>query len=409
VNTLEPPTPVPETPAPKGKSALVIASCVAATLLIAGACLLIAANIRGAAPENSGKSPHSATEGSTPVDVAAPTARLPLPVEVRGVYITASTASSFDRYTKLISSIKAKGANAIVLDLKAASGSLAFVPNSATLRSEAPVKGLYDLDKLVAAAHVQGFYVIARYPVFEDPAFAAKHPEAALHRADGSLWRDARGLYWLDPAAESVWKYNVDIAKEAYSRGVDEIQFDYIRFATDGKTSQIVYPYYDAKKNMRSVIGGLFAYLDQNLRSQGIPISADVFGFTTWHQTDLGIGQWYADTLAHFDFVSPMVYPSHYPSGTLGFKNPAAHPYEIVFDSLKKGGEVAATMKAEAESPPPMASQRPWLQAFNMGAIYTPEMIYAQIKAARDQGASGFLLWNAGNNYSSLPNLTSNL
>jgi hypothetical protein len=373
-----------------------------ATFLVAAACLWAADSLRHSAQASAKL---KAAAGQIAAVPAVLSDHLPMPHEVRGIYVTASTASSFSRYEKLVSSVKAKGVNAVVLDLKGENGSLAFAPESEELR-DAPVKELYDLDKIVAATHALGIYVIARMPVFEDPAFAAVHPKDALKRVGGSLWRDAKGLYWLDPAAESVWKYNADIALEAHERGCDEIQFDYIRFATDGKTSQIVFPYYDAKaEKMRNVIGRLFVYFEQNLRERGVPISVDVFGFVTWHQTDLGIGQWYADALASFDAVSPMVYPSHYPSGTLGFANPAQHPYEIVVDSLKKGNEVIGQMKAGGLVLP-RATQRPWLQAFNLGAKYTPEMVLAQVRAARDEGASGFLLWNAGNDYSSLPDLT---
>ena len=410
MDTIEPSTPAPSTPTPDARlpghdrvprrlHALI--SYAVSTIIVAGVCVWAATNARQPAQE--GAEIKAASETAAPL-LPAPDAHLPLPAEVRGVYVTASMASSFDRYAKLISSVKAKGANAVVLDLKGSTGSLAFLPETAPLRAEAPVKKLYDLDKLAAATHEQGLYLIARMPVFEDPDYAAKHPESALKRAGGKLWQDAKGLYWLDPASEAVWKYHADVAKEAYDRGCDEIQFDYIRFATDGKTSQIVYPYYDGKEGMRSVIGELFAYFDKTLRSEGIPISVDVFGFTTWHQTDLGIGQWYADALADFDAVSPMVYPSHYPSGTLGFKNPADHPYEIVSDSLKKGGEVSAQIQAGTAGAK-AGAQRPWLQAFNLGAVYTPAMVSAEIKAARDEGAKGFLLWNAGNDYSSIPDL----
>ena len=334
-------------------------------------------------------------------------AHLPLPKEMRGIYMTASTASTFKNFSAILDSVKAKGINAIVLDVKSDGGALAFEPTSSALKGEAPVKiVIADLDRVVGAVHGKGFYLIARFPVFEDPAFADKNPKLALHLGNGSLWHDAKGLAWLDPAAEQVWKYNADIAREVYARGFDEVQFDYVRFATDGKTSNIVFPVYDAKReNMRNTIGRFFAYLDKELRGAGIPTSVDVFGFTTWHTTDLGIGQWYADALAHFDFVSPMVYPSHYPAGTLGFKNPAEHPYEIVADSLKKGNEVVAQLAADPAKPK-IGSQRPWLQAFNLGAVYTPELILAQVKAAREAGSSGFLFWNAGNKYSSLPDLT---
>jgi len=346
---------------------------------------------------------------TTPIAPAPPIAHAPLPVELRGVYITALTASSYDKYVALIASVKAKGVNAIVLDVKTEDGSLAFAPNDPALKQEAPVNDIIlNPERLVKATHDAGLYLIARMPVFEDPAFAEKNPKLALRMADGSLWRNAKGLAWLDPAAEVAWKYNADIAREVYARGFDEVQLDYVRFATDGKTSKIVFPIYDSKKeNMRGTIGRFFAYMDKELRGEGIPISVDMFGYTTWHQSDLGIGQWYADALSHFDFVSPMVYPSHYPAGTLGFKKAAEHPYEIVIDSLKKGNEVVAQLTADP-SHPRVGTQRPWLQAFNLGAVYTPAMILSQVKAAREAGSVGFLFWNASNNYSSLPNLISN-
>lgn len=339
-----------------------------------------------------------------PIAVKQP-AHMPLPAEVRGVYVTASTASSVKNYVALLDSVKAKGINAVVLDVKDEDGALAFEPFDPGLKSQAPIRSLVDLDRVIGATHDAGFYLIARIPVFEDPAFAEKTPKLALKQKSGGLWRNARGRAWLDPASDDVWKYNVDIAREIYGRGFDEVQLDYVRFATDGKTSNIVFPIYDAKKeNKRAVIGRFFAYMDNELRGGGIPISVDVFGFTTWHQNDLGIGQWYADALVSFDFVSPMVYPSHYPSGTLKFSNPAEHPYEIVLDSMEKGNDVIAELAADPAKPK-VGSQRPWIQAFNMGAVYKSDKVMAQVRAARETGCSGFLFWNAGNNYSSLPDL----
>lgn len=330
-----------------------------------------------------------------------------LPAELRGIYVTSAVAGSDKRLSALLESTGKLGYNAVVVDLKNDSGSLAFTPKSAELLAEAPVnKTIADLEKVVEATHSAGFYLIARVPVFQDPAYAKKHPATALKRSNGSLWQDRRGLSWVDPAAEASWKYNVAVAKEAYDRGFDEVQFDYIRFATDGDTKNIVYPYYDAKKEkFRGVLARLFVYLDAELRGNGIPISVDLFGFTTWHQNDLGIGQWYDDGVRHFDFVSPMVYPSHYPAGTLGYANPAKYPYEIVADSLKKGNEVLVAAKT-ADAKTRLATQRPWLQAFDMGATYNADMMLAQIKASRDNGSSGFIFWNAANNYARLPDLS---
>jgi hypothetical protein len=148
----------------------------------------------------------------------------------------------------------------------------------------------------------------------------------------------------------------------------------------------------------------------------GIPISYDLFGYTTWYSDfDLGIGQLMKDALPNATAVSPMVYPSHYSVGALGFANPAEHPYEIVAYSLKKAGalyqrrekecgEVAAGARSATSTlfmpcDGTLAAQRPWIQAFDIGAVYDAGMIQAQIKAVRDEGGKGFLLWNARNVY----------
>ena len=347
----------------------------------------------------------AATQAETPPPL--PQIHLAAPAEVRGIYLVSGIAGNEKKYTALAALGKARGVNSLVVDLKNFGGTLAFRPTTESLKAETGKSmALGDLAAFAAKVHGDGFYLIGRIPVFEDPNYADGHPALALKLASGKLWTDRSGLAWLDPAAEGVWKYNADIASEAYAAGFDEIQFDYVRFATDGATSAIVFPVYDKnKETYRQVIGRFFAYLNSTLGAKGIPISADVFGFVTWHQNDLGIGQWYDDAVRTMNYVSPMVYPSHYPTGVLKFKNPADHPYEIISDSLKKGNEVIDAAAAGAPAPK-IATQRPWLQAFDMGAKYTPTMIAAEVKAARDNHASGFMFWNASNNYDNLPDLT---
>jgi hypothetical protein len=339
--------------------------------------------------------------------VDTPPVHASVPQEVRGIYITSQTAGDQKRFDEVIALGKKRGINALVVDLKNEGGSLSFFPKDDTLKAEAKTSTpLGDLTTFSDKIHGDGLYLIGRISVFEDPNYATSHPQLALKRAGGKIWTDRNGLAWLDPASVDAWKYNASVAAEAYASGFDEIQFDYIRFATDGATSAIVFPIYDkTKQTYRQVISAFFSFLKSELGGKGVPISADVFGFVTWHQSDMGIGQWYDDAIRTMDYVSPMVYPSHYPAGVLKYTNPAAHPYEIIDDSLKKGSEVIA--EAATESPAPkLATQRPWLQAFNMGAVYTPEMIMKEVKAARANNVSGFLFWNARNDYSSLPDLS---
>jgi hypothetical protein len=247
--------------------------------------------------------------------------------------------------------------------------------------------------------------------------YVKRFPAEAVQKAGGGVWSDFKGVTWVDPASKAAWRYNADVAKEVYDRGFDEVQFDYIRFPSDGSMRSIAYAHYDRTTPKHEVIREFFAFMHRELeRKAKIPISYDLFGYTTWYvDFDLGIGQLMVDALPNATAVSPMVYPSHYGNGVLGFANPAEHPYEVVLDSLKKVNklytrrerecaEVASGVRSATSSlllpcDGTLAQQRPWIQAFDIGATYTAERIDAQIKAVREQGGRGFLLWNARNVY----------
>ncbi|MBC7294578.1 MAG: hypothetical protein H5T84_10880, partial [Thermoleophilia bacterium] len=138
-----------------------------------------------------------------------------------------------------------------------------------------------------------------------------------------------------------------------------------------------------------------FAYLRQQL--EGATISADLFGLSTVNRDDLGVGQIIEDALLYFDYVCPMVYPSHYAPGFIGKQNPAEHPYEVVLHSMR-----SARQRLEALGKQARARLRPWLQDFDLGALYTPERVLDQIRATMEAlgpGYTGFLLWNPRNRY----------
>jgi hypothetical protein len=341
--------------------------------------------------------------------------RVPMPEEVRGVYMTANVAGSKALRDRLTGYLKRNDLNAIVIDIKEAGGQLAFIPASPTLRDYAPEKPMIpDLKAYLKELGESGVYRIARQFVFQDPMFANRYPEEAVLKENGALWSDHKGVTWVDPASKKAWKYNADVAREAFALGFDEVQLDYIRFPSDGNMSTVRYSRYDGKREKRQVIGDFFRYMHRTLEQDaGIPISYDLFGFATWHTHDMSIGQMLVDALPYATAISAMVYPSHYPPGTIGFANPADHPYEIIADSLRRANELYDERDAEcagvktgaASSTPilpcdvPLAHHRPWIQAFDIGAVYTPEMIRAQIKAVRDQHGKGWLLWNARNVY----------
>jgi hypothetical protein len=334
-----------------------------------------------------------------------------MPETVKGIYITTSTAAWKKRLSEIVGFVDTTEINALVIDVKDGNGRLAFTPTNEALKPYASARpDMPDLKAFTAPLKEKGIYLIARIFVFQDSAFAEARTDLALKWADGSLWRDNKGIPWLDAAAKDVWKYNVSVAKEVIDGGFDEVQFDYIRFPSDGKTSAVRYPFWDGVTPKHEVMRQFFTYLDRELRvKHGIHTSADLFGFTmVYHDYDLNIGQLLADALPHFDAISPMVYPSHYPNGYLGFGNPAEYPYEIVAHSMAKGNELLAKMTAEEEAkvaenpkyvPATFATFRPWLQDFDLGADYDAAKIQGQIRASDEEGASGWIFWNARNVY----------
>lgn len=306
------------------------------------------------------------------------------PDEVKGIYLTMWTASRRTRMEELMKLIDETDINSVVIDVKGSRGEL-----------------IYDIwpgiKDLIKELHQKNIYTIARIVVFQDSGYAAQHPEFALKRQDGSLWRDRRGFSWLDPASKGTWDHIVDVGKKAIDLGFDEIQYDYIRFPTDGNLAAIVYPAWDGQKPRHEVLKEFFAYSRSELKKyyDKINLSMDIFGYTFIRSDDLGIGQILSEAIDYFDYLSPMVYPSHYSAGNFGFDNPADHPYEVVSETIKKGLAAMNALQDEALK----HKIRPWLQVFDMGARYDSAKIKAQIKAVYDNGSQGWLMWDPNNRY----------
>ena len=143
-----------------------------------------------------------------------------------------------------------------------------------------------------------------------------------------------------------------------------------------------------------------FSYLHENLKNEGMKTSADLFGLTTVAEDDLGIGQVLVRALPYFDYVLPMVYPSHFASGANNIKKPAEHPYEIVHYSMLEGVHRENMLKSKMGIPTSTPSKlRTWIQDFDLGAPYGVPEVKAQIKATYDVGLSSWILWDAGNKY----------
>ena len=336
----------------------------------------------------------------TPVEPEVPEApkivHLPTPEPLKAIYMTSWVAGTPYLRNRLIKLIDDTELNAIVIDIKDYSGRIVFpVKDPELIKTGAVEVRISDIESLITELHAKGIYVIGRVSAFQDAYFVKLHPELAVHRqSDNGVWKDRKGISWLEVGATPAWDHLVRIAKESYALGFDEINFDYIRFPSDGDMKDISYQYFDKKVETRAeVLKRFYSYLWLELKPLGIPISADLFGLTTSSLDDLGIGQVLVEAAPYFDYIAPMVYPSHFASGYIGLAKPATKPYEVVKDSMTKA---SARLLAASSTP---AKLRPWLQDFDLGATYTAEMVRAQIQATYDSGLTSWMLWDPSNRY----------
>jgi hypothetical protein len=325
----------------------------------------------------------------TPVASAAPVSHFTsqLPEEIRGIHVTGPLMTLTGKLDSYLALTK-YGMNTIELDLKDESGNVTFTKNAPALGlSDGAALRYFDPSEVVQKVHKHGVYLIGRVVSFEDPITSRAHPELAIHRSDGSLWKNNGGLGWLNPYSHAAWKYNVDVAVAAAKAGFDEIQFDYVRFPSDGDLSIIRYPGAHAQP-MDETVAAYLRYAVKRLHPLGVRVSADVFGLSASH--DLGIGQHPGQIAEVVDAVYPMAYPSHYHAGEYNLPDPNAAPKATVshtltdFQAQLAGGRAAIV---------------PWLQDFSLGRTYTLTDVAAQVAAAREHHTGGFMLWNAAGVY----------
>jgi hypothetical protein len=312
---------------------------------------------------------------------AAAMGHLPVPKEIRGVHVSMALASLRG---KLQQYLDLPGLNTIELDVKDENGRVGFVPSAVPLARRTGAAGPYYKAKWAAKlAHAKGVYLIGRVVTFEDPVLSEQRPELAIRTSDGSRWLNNSGLGWTNPYDRRVWKYNVDLGVAAVKAGFDEIQFDYVRFPSDGDLSLIRYPGAHPQP-MSWTIPAFVQYARRRLHPLGARVSVDVFGLAATHE--LGIGQLPRRISRYVDAVYPMVYPSHYNSGEYNLSDPDAAPGQTVTHSLLDFQTALEGRKARLT---------PWLQDFSLGRTYTLGDVQAQVQAARSLHAHGFLLWNA--------------
>jgi hypothetical protein len=310
---------------------------------------------------------------------------------LKGVHFTGWSAGSTKARRRFRDEMKAAGFNAVVIALKDSDG-YEFVRNvPLAAKTGAYVNAIPDLPGAVRDFKEAGIYTIARVAVFKDDHLARARPDLAVHFPDGRIWAGDKGTAWADPYQKEVWDYVIDVASGAAAAGFDEIQFDYIRFPSDGKTRQCRYSRKDHTPQTASAVLREFLTLARaRLKPLGVKLSIDTFGLTTSVDNGMGIGQRLDQMADLVDYVSPMMYPSHYARGEYGLRSPNHQPYLTI-----KHGIADAIERLGGKT----AQLRPFLQDFSLGVHYSPEHVRAQILAAEQQGVRGWILWNAQNRY----------
>jgi hypothetical protein len=309
------------------------------------------------------------------------------PEEIRGVHVTGPLMSVPGKFSQYLA-LRRQGLNTVEIDLKDESGNVSFVRGAPSIaRRDDAARAYFDPAAVARRAHAAGVYLIGRVVTFEDPITATAHPELAIHRSDGSVWQTSGGLAWLNPYNRTAWRYDVDVAVAAAEAGFDEIQFDYVRFPSDGDVSAMRFPG-RRPQAMSATVPAFLRYARSRLHPLGVRISADVFGLSANH--DLGIGQRPAQIGRIVDALYPMTYPSHYTPGEFNLADPNAAPGATVMFSLQDFRD---------QVPLGHAVLVPWLQDFSLYRTYRPTDVAAQIEAARTMHTGGFMLWNAGGIY----------
>ncbi|MCK9582574.1 MAG: putative glycoside hydrolase [Endomicrobiales bacterium] len=307
------------------------------------------------------------------------------PKYVRGIHLTAWVAGSKKLRAKFEKLIDETELNCTVIDIKEYEGQI-YVPGYKPADTyKATLNAIPDIKTYLEHLKSKGIYTVARIVVFKDDIAPRKNPAMAVKTSTGELWKDRKGLTWLDPYNKDAWEYNIGLAEHAADLGFEEVQFDYIRFPSDGQTKGCRYSQKHSSLTASVALVDFLKLANERLRKKGINTSIDVFGLTTTVTNGMGIGQKMVEMSEHIDFVCPMVYPSHYAKDEYGIANPNLNPYKTVYISIKgaKKGMGKNSIKL-----------RPWLQDFSLGAHYGPKQVRAQIQACYDNGVGDWLLWN---------------
>ncbi len=370
---------------------------------------------------------------------------VPLPEQVKTIYMTSCVVGTPNFRQRLVDLIVETEVNSVIIDIKDFSGTISFPPESEEWQSAWHNSrcGARDMRDFIEALHGIGVYVIGRITVFQDPFYTTSHPELAVKRADGvTVWKDYKGLSFIDVGARPYWDHLINLSVDSYNIGFDELNFDYVRYPSDGPMNDISFTKsqtFPGDNDKQANLETFFAYLNDRLSDEslfaayrhentGRPsstpyTSADLFGMTTTNYDDLSIGQVQDRAAPYFDFIAPMVYPSHYPNSFLGLGNPNDYPYKVVYHAMKTGVDRmrASTTPMQGFFHEPISVTnasgtpifngkytkptygpekfRTWIQDFDYGGDYDAVDVRAQIQASYDAGVTSWMIWAPSNIY----------
>ena len=322
---------------------------------------------------------------------------LPRLPPTKGIYATFYTLGHSGLLGRVKRLVEETEINTVVMDVKGDRGLIPYyssIPLATEVGAQDQIR-VRDWPQFMKWFKDRCVYTIARIVVFKDHPLATTHPElAVIDQRTGQPWQDGEGLAWTDPFNEEVWDYNIAIAIEAAAKGFDEIQFDYIRFPTDGNLREAGFSQPSTEKARRTAIKGFLKRARSALSPFGVKLAMDVFGYTVWAKDDTGIGQKIEDIAQYVDVLSPMLYPSAFHLGIPGYPKAMDHLYELTHESTKR-----AVARIQGTG----AVVRPWLQDFRDYAFdrrtFSPREIREQIEGASDAGGEGWMLWNTGVRY----------
>lgn len=320
------------------------------------------------------------------------------PEHLMGVYMTAWVAGNKKARERVLDLARKAGLNAVVIDVRDEGANFWKMGIPDGDKAHATQLAVPDPEAVMKDCKAYGIYPIARVACFRDNFIPKVFPVRAVQTPSGGIWHDRGGYKWLDPYNKSNWQYMKDIIGVAVKDGFPEIQLDYVRFASEGKSGSQFFPsksaWPDKNADKADVIQAFAQYISDDLKPMNIPVSADVFGIISSSKSDQGIGQELVKISKPLDALSPMVYPSHFHLGEYGIPYPNAQPYQIIKKSMD-----------DYQRQVPGKPIRPWLQAFDLRIAgkpdvhYGPQEVADEVRAVRDAGYHGFFLWNAGNRY----------